>query len=244
MKKVCFLLGLFPVLACAEVCEKVDDALSTSYQKMQKFGSYGGNYDDQVLEKVTQQFQSALELLASPDVFDCAFPKSQDSHLKVLRSPDKKLLAFSWDWQTGGTMHFEHHLILHKKSDGSVGKYESDSRLRKLLQAELNGKIYYWIVEKWVGDGRNHSQRGTLYQIKNDKFEPAELIKTSKIRSDIGFSYDPHTAKTYPEFEYDDKHKTFHFPLVIQKEALGSGTINDKYIQYRFDGNYFVREKN
>jgi len=45
-------------------------------------------------------------------------------------------------------------------------------------------------------------------------------------------------------FFYDETSKKLRFPVVIEKDASNSGTPTNKWIQYRFNGQYFVREKN
>lgn len=79
--------------------------------------------------------------------------------------------------------------------------------------------------------------------------EAAKLIKTSKLTNSITFTFDP--LETDPnrsvevDFFYDEKTKTLTFPLISLAGPLyGSGTVTDKWIEYRFNGQYFIREKN
>lgn len=98
-----------------------------------------------------------------------------------------------------------------------------------------------------IGDGRNHMLTAELYQILDQGLQPAKLIKTSKLTNEISFVYDPSTVRERQEqvnFFYDEKRKTLRFPVVIEKDASNSGTPTNKWIQYRFNGQYFVREKN
>lgn len=254
MKTFWFLfIGLFSLPTWANNCEQVDNQLSQHYSRMQSSGSYTTKaYIEGMLEQETEAFKKALAFLKDSASWQCNFEKAQNEGVAIHTSADKQLRAFSWDWQTGGTMHEFAYLLQYRLPNGKTETLLVDNydRVIAVQQATLNQKTYYWVMSHFTGDGRNHGLGANLYQITEKGVVPAKMIKTSTLTNAISFAYDPIEASENRKvnrvaFIYDDNAKTLRFPVIGKENAqYGSGAPTGKWIEYRFNGQYFIREKN
>lgn len=249
MKPLFLLIAVLSLPTWAQNCAQIDEKLTIHYQKMQNAGSYSDHFDDEVLERETKLFTETLQFLKVPESWQCDFSKVQEAGVRVEMSEDKQLRIFSWDWQTGGTMHDFGSMWQYRQLKGKTKTkfQESSNWVESVHQTSLNQQTYYWVMGRSIGDNHNHMLTVELYQILDQGLQPAKLIKTSKFTNEISFVYDPSTVREQQEqvnFFYDEKSEKLRFPVVIEKDASSSGTPTNKWIQYRFNGQYFVREKN
>lgn len=251
MKKTLFLLlSFFSVAALAQTCEQVDNELYKGLREMDRFSQFGEEPDEDKLAASTQKFMSELKnYLLETDSLSCDFNRSAPDELLVISSADKKVLAFSWDNQTGGTMRDYDAIIQFIDKSGKLSLKELDGidYIENIFTTELNNQTYYWLISYSISDSQTRGSGATLYQINERGFVPVDLIKTKKLTSQIGFSYsllDGEHVHSNRYFRYDNQTKTLSFPVVIATDENLIGKVTDKRIEYRFDGQYFVRVKN
>lgn len=256
MKKTLFLiLSLFSVGTLAKTCEQADNEIHHSLREIYRFGTFGENSDEYQRELATKKLVSTLKnYLSQTDSLSCDFSKStQNDELLIISSADKKIRAFSWDNQSGGTMR-DHDVII--QSVNKLGKLTLDERdgidyIKDIFTTKLNDQPYYWLINYSIVESQNHGISAELYTINEQGLILVKLIKTKKLTGVLGFTYSPLSEDpALPDgeparyFRYDDQTKTLSFPVVIETNDYPYGKITDKRIQYRFDGQYFVRIKN
>lgn len=249
MNKILILLtALFSPLALAQSCQEQDQKIAQAYTDMMKFGSYGTS-EWEKFEPAYERFYERLpNYLAQTDSVLCDFAQTKQAGVKVLQSDDQKIRTFSWDQETGGTMHEFDSLWQYQDQKGNWKLKRGEGKnIILIFTANLNDKTYYWLVEYGIAFGRLHGTSATLYQI-NDELEPAKLIKTSTLTHQIGYSFDPSSEydvdfeKRNNDILYDDKSKVLSFPVIIQTKEYEYGKVTKKRIRYQFNGEYFVRQ--
>lgn len=249
MNKILILLtALFSPLALAQSCQEQDQKIAQAYTDMVKFGSYGTSEWDKFEPAYERFYEFLPNYLAQPDSVLCNFAQTKQAGVKIRQSDDKKIRTFSWDQETGGTLHEFDSLWQYQDQKGNWKLTEGEGQnIIQVFTANLNDKTYYWLVEYGIAFGRLHGTSATLYQIK-DELEPAKLIKTSTLTHQIGYSFDPSSEydlafeKRNNHIRYDEKNKVLSFPVIIQTKEYEYGKVTKKRIRYQFNGEYFVRQ--
>jgi len=117
----------------------------------------------------------------------------------------------------------------------------------KIHTIQLNNKIFY-LVDFALVDGipmRDLSNGNylRLYTIENGELKPQKLFNTTKkLLDEISFMFngvemynDDETSDfDWNLIKYDEKSKTIFIPLIE------GATLTDKYLQYKWDGEYFT----
>ncbi|TCP95056.1 hypothetical protein EDC44_1116 [Cricetibacter osteomyelitidis] len=259
MKKFFLVLtALFSANLYAQNCEQIDIRLADSYGNMKKYGSYG-KYEERDYDKLEiaiKQFTDTLSAyLKTPESMQCEFIKTGEAGVYILRSDDNKLRTFSWDEQSGGSMHDASAIYQYIDNQNNVvittehaNGFEIGPLTYQLSTIKLLDKIYYLAVDLSIGDGRNHMISAIFYQITNNGLEYANIIQTSKLTNEINVAFDPtliNNDVSYPDFTYDEQTQTLSFPVIMPSEdGYGSGKPTNEKIQYKFNGQHFVRIKN
>lgn len=255
MKKALFLiLALFSFSVSAQSCEQADNDLSKAYSDMFRYGTYSGGYDDEKLTAATETFNTVLKAYWSQlDSMQCTFTKlTANDEITLLASTDNKVRALSWNTNNSGSMIDYDNAVQYLDKTGKLNldvTIDGISLIKNIFTTTLNNETYYWFITYSIADGSTHGAGATLYQINEQGLVPANLIKTKKLTNNIGFIFSP-LAEDRPEeesnrdFRYDEQSKTLSFPVVIKTDEYPNGKVTDKRIQYRFDGQYFVRIKN
>src|ERR1044071_7689088 len=90
-------------------------------------GTYTGEYDETKNDKANDALkQTLLRNGNRREILGYAFPKLRDE-MFIATSPDGKLRIYSWDLQTGGTMHDYFSVFQYQGKSGSTyAKAESD----------------------------------------------------------------------------------------------------------------------
>lgn len=217
---------------------------------MVEFGSYGTSEWDKFEPAYKRFYDLLLTYLAQPDSVLCDFVQTKQAGVQIRQSDDRKIRTFSWDQETGGTLHEFDSLWQYQAQKGNWKITEGEGKnIIQVFTANLNGKTYNWLVEYGIAFGRLHGTSATLYQI-NDELEPARLIKTSTLTHQISYSFDPSSEydvdfeKRNNDILYDDKSKVLSFPVIIQTKEYEYGKVTKKRIRYQFNGEYFVRQTN
>src|SRR3954451_3919742 len=89
----------------AQTLVNIEKELLGHLDKLDKASNYGGSADYDILDKENRALLDSLVKYGSrSDVLRYSFPKLKEK-LFITTSGDGKLRAYSWDAQTGGTMH-------------------------------------------------------------------------------------------------------------------------------------------
>ena len=220
-----------------------------------KFGNYGGEYDE---NKIDSENRALRELLIKSgkraDVLRYGFPKLK-GEMRISTSPDGRLRIYSWDEQTGGTMHDHDSVFQYRGSSGKVLTWGSANEaedigafFHDIFQLSTNNGPVYLAVSTFVGSTSLGSQSIEVMRIVGDKLDRnVKLIRTSKgLTNSIYFEYDFFSVVDRPErpvklFTFDKANRSFSFPVVIEDEQTPQGRVTNKLITYRFNGSYFVK---
>jgi len=234
----------------------VEDDLAKSFKKI--------NYWDQQRYKDTtdvwtDSLQSANDAFGKKlKYFTSKFPETINSlhnleplGVKVITSNDGLFRIYSWDTETGGTMHFFDNVFQYKsgnktnsilnapKSEGDIGVY-----YRNVYTFNYNGKNYYLCVFTFIESSRYYGEGIRVYSIEKDRLnENVKLIKTNTgLHERLSYEYDFGSIidwKVRPEIYFDAASKTINLPLI-----KSNGEVTHRYITYKFTGQYFERVKN
>ena len=224
---------------------------------MAESGTYSGNYDDAKLGPATESLKQRLMRYATrADVLKYDFPKLKEE-MSIATSKDGKFRVYSWDLQTGGTMH-EHDLVI--QYVGKSGKTLAWSTTEDAEYAELGGFFtdvfqvatpkgaIYLPVSTIIASSALNGQSINAVRIVGDDLDlKANVIKTaSGPTNSISFAYDFFTVVDSPErpvrlFRFNEARKEFAFPVVIEDEKTPQGRVTNKFITYRFNGTHFVK---
>lgn len=253
-------------------CDKVDKKIARALK--QSFETSGYNYANNSTtdyDKTETANQSVASILTTytqqADSMACQFTHSVKEGLLFATSDDKRFRAYTWDENTGGTMHFYSALVQYIDDDGnSHGLYEASwlnedeestnqvaGRLYDLATIHAAKQTYgspiYVLASHAIGSNIDRAITIKLFQINNDSLNNPNLIKTrTRYTDEISFSYD--ASSLYVNkinrqlFEFNSSDNSFSFPVVLASDKFYSGEVTKKRIVYRFDGQYFKRVKN
>jgi hypothetical protein len=219
-----------------------------------KFGNYSGNFDDKVYEENKQFKAKLLSYGRRADVLRYAFPKLKEK-MQVTTSRDGNLRIYSWDQETGGTMHDHDSVFQYRSKSGKVLTWadaeEEESGggfYHEIFQLDTSGGTVYLGVSTFIGSTSYAGQSIKVFKISGDRLDrDVKLIRTgSGLQNSISFAYDFFTVVDRPErpvrlFTFDAARKTFQFPVVIEDEKTPQGRVTNKFIRYRFNGSYFEK---
>ena len=223
--------------------------------QINKYGTYGGAYESQKVEKGNSDLKKSLVSYAKrADILTYRFRKLIGK-MYVATSRDGRLRIYSWDTNTGGTMHDFENVYQYRGKSGKVYSWtrkdepqDSGSFFTEIFQADVASRPIYLGVSTWIGSTSMGGQTISAYKIDGDKLDTAaKVIKTrSGVTNSVGFSYDFFTVVDHRErpvrlFYFDESKKSFRFPVVIEDKRTPQGRVTNKYITYRFDGKYFVK---
>lgn len=224
-------------------------------QTISKTGNYGGSYDETKLYAANRQLRAALLKHGKlPATIKYTFPKLKND-MYVATSKDGKLRIYSWDMQTGGTMHdyaavFQFvgrtgkvYAISEADEDESAGSFYTE-----IFQVASKTGPIYLATSTFIGSSSNHGQSIDAMRIDGEQLDrTANVIRTgSGMKSSVSFGYDFFTVVDRKErpiklFFFDEAKREFRFPIVIEDEKTPQGRVTKKFITYRFNGQYFAR---
>jgi hypothetical protein len=103
----------------AQTLPVIERELIGRLDNISKFGTYGGNFDDKVYAE-NKAFKTALLTYGRrSDVMRYLFPKLKEK-MQITTSRDGKLRIYSWDQETGGTMHDHDSVFQYRGTSGKV----------------------------------------------------------------------------------------------------------------------------
>jgi hypothetical protein len=179
-----------------------------------------------------------------------------DKLMHIVTSDDGRFRIYSWDTEDGGTMHNFSRVYQYQAADGKVysktdeGKEEGDpgSFVYDIYTVEAGKGAVYIVCSTFIGSTQDHSQSADLYKIEGNKLNnQVRLIKTrSGLTDTLNFGYNFFSVVDRGErpirlISFDKKTKTLKIPVVIEDKEFRNGRVTNRFINYRFDGTYFVK---
>lgn len=255
-----FLLLLVTGITCAgQSLKDVEKLLLKHFQKIEKASTYVGNSDYEVLSKENYALrQSLIKYGTRSDVLMYSFP-SLTKKMFITTSKDGNFRAYSWDTETGGTMHDYITVYQYKGRSGKVmtwgtpysddiSDYGAGAFVHDIFQTKSAANTIYLVVSTFIGSTSLNGQVISAFAVKGDKLNTkAKVIRTkSGLTNSVSFEYDFFSVVDRAErpvklFAFDEKEKSFRFPVVIQDQTAPQGRVTDKFIMYKFNGKYFVK---
>lgn len=232
--------------------------LGTSYRRIWEL--YRGDYDSLMDENIRLKDYLVTTLPKVPESLTTYFPRNHFAGaMDVTTSPDNKFREWSWSTMMGGTMPviwrvFQYQTLKDIRVNCPVffnteGSPEGEEGFPNYSFDTIfsivgkNGITYYMPVEGWKGDSRNAGRTLKTFIIRDTVLEfGIKLFKTKTgLVSEIPLSYygedGPLTWEYVQErsFKFKNNGRTLLVPLLTTEEGK---TL--RYLQYDFDGEYFV----
>jgi hypothetical protein len=197
----------------------------------------------QRLKKYTAEYPVTIDEKFSALVYD---------HLAIATSPDGVFRIYSWDTSLGGSKHAYINVYQYKAGDKTlsaikqVDSSEEDHptySFSNLYTFKVNDKTYYLGVYNGIYSARGAGQGLQVFTIESGKLiDNVRLVKNnSGLHSQLYYDYNPASTailKVKPSIYFDDASSTIFVPLVNL-----DGKVTEKYITYKFTGQYFERVK-
>lgn len=241
--------------AFAQAPATVEREIIRHLDAITKYGSYGDSYDDAKLSKHNELLKNTLIRNGQrSEILHYAFPKL-DGKMFVATSADGKLRVYSWDLETGGTMHdFESvyqyrgrsgkvHTWTEKRDDESAGTF-----CTQIFEVPSANGTVYLTNSTFIGSTSLAGQSINAVRIDGEKLNTTtKLIRTgSGLQNSVSFGYDFFSVVDHPERPvklvfFNAAKKEFRFPVVIEDDKTPQGRVTNKFITYRFNGKYFVK---
>lgn len=236
----------------------IERELIRHLDNISKYGNYADSRDEAKLERENDALERKLIRYGKrAAVLQYAFSKLKGK-MFVSTSKDGKFRTYSWDRESGGTMHDHATVFQFRGKSGRVYTWTAPGS-----SEEEFGGFYHQIFQTDTPSGRVYLANSTfmastslsgqqlgLFRIIGEKLDPnVRLIRTgSGLRNSVGFQYDFFSVVDRAErpiqlFTYDEKRKAFSFPIVIEDSKTPQGRVTDKMITYSFNGKYFVKER-
>lgn len=187
-------------------------------------------------------------VLSDPKLIQTSLPKSKEAGLTKLVSDDGKVCFYSWDSQTGGTMHFFNDFVQWKAPDGvhwldlnPPPKEEGDLATGYFFHdlhtvVTGDGKAVYMPTYRAIYSNPNHNDGITAYTILGSKLVETPFFKTkTKLLKSIDV---PATEVEWNDnglIKFKDHNKTLLIPITVK-----DGGATGRFLTYRFDGHNFV----
>lgn len=246
---------VFSICAFGQSIAQIEKELIAAVKEIQKYGTYGGGYDDEKLSAAQNAFREKL-LKYTKNAATLKYKFAALGELiYIATSDDGKFRIYSWDMEDGGTMHDFANLYQYTGADGKVYSKQDDVSeedyggfVTDIFTLDTKkGKVYI-TCSTAIGSTKINAQSADLYKIDGDRLEPdVKLFKTSSgLTSTLSFGYDFFSVVDRRErpvrlISFDKKTKTLRIPVVIEDKEFPDGRVTNRNITYRFDGTYFVK---
>jgi hypothetical protein len=241
--------------ALSQTPRSLENTLLRGLAVIDRWSNYGATPDYEKLEPANEAFKKELLRSARIDAtLSYPFTKLKEK-MYVVTSRDGKLRIYSWDRQTGGTMHDFDSVYQYRGKSGKVYSWSSSGEedsggvfYHDIFQVDSRQGAIYLPVSTFIGSSSLAGQTISAVKIEDEKLDTnAKVIRTaSGLSNSISFGYDFFTVVDRPErpirlFKFDPIGRAFMFPIVVEDEKTPQGRVTNKLIRYRFDGTYFVK---
>lgn len=252
MKKFIFIIlislcGNTLVSAQENTLAKSEKELVEIYEKAAAF--HYGDFDS--LDYYSKLFSSKLETLISsdPKTLQYTFSKLTEEHVCFVKtSKDGLFRIYSWDTQSGGTMHF--FQVLYQYKTGKIVKtkrYYSDDEgdpawfCSEIFTLKTKKERYYLAITNSIYSTKDAAQGIKAFELTDKGINDSiPLMKTPEgLKNSLDLAFDffsvlDNSERPAAVIIYDTKKKTISVSETNEKQAITAGrTI------YLFNGNYF-----
>lgn len=259
LKNLGFIVGLLgaTVTVSAQTNASIEQSVLTHLDKLEKAAYRSGTGDFDVLEKENRSLKNEfLSYGKKASTIKYDFPLLAKK-MFVVTSKDRRFRVYSWDNQQGGSGRINENVFQYVDAAGKSHTWSPNSD----GEGVVCSGFYHQIFQADTPSGRVYLANSTapcsnalamqdlsIFRIEGKKLSDVKLIRTkSGLTNSIHFEYDFFSVVDYPErpiklFFFDEKKKSFRFPVVVEdKNFLNGGRVTDKFITYEFNGKYFVK---
>jgi hypothetical protein len=205
-----------------------------------------------VISNANEAFGKKLVDYANKYPLTISYPFSslKQARLDISTSSDGMFRIYSWDTETGGTMHFFESVFQYKVGTKTIAvldapESEGDNRpnYNKLYVFKADSKTYYLAAYSTIASAKDAGNGIQAFSVENGKLnQDVKIIKTrSGMHSSLGCGYNFFyvvNEKARPSVYFDAATKSIYVPLVD-----GNGKVTSKFITYKFTGKYFEKIK-
>ncbi len=232
MKFIVLILFVFAFSAFAQSNAKIEQELVGAINDVKKYSNYGDNFDSDKLSEANDVFEEKLlKYTKIPATLQYKFSELGKLMFNAT-SDDGKFRIYSWDTESGGTMHDFSRVYQYQGADGKVYSKTDEvteeegggvgSFVTDIFTVDSKtGKIYV-VCATFIASTKDISQSANLYKITGNKLvDKVKLIKTkSGLTDSLSFGYDFFSVVDRPErplrlILYDKKTKQLKIPVVI-----------------------------
>lgn len=227
----------------------LDQDLHKHYMKIVAFREDTSLNSWDSLENENKIFRSKMKFYTSmyPFTLNYNFDSLRSDNIVIVTSDDRLFRIYSWDNMLGGSMRFFENLIQFKSNDNVHSKlyYDTTNLLEgeyipyyfKIFTLNSEDKIYYLAINCGIYSGRDASESIKIFTIENNRLnDTVKLIKTtSGFSNKIEVSYNRH-VEPQNLINYNSLSQTIYIPIVLEE-----GIVSDKFIAYKFNGQYFEK---
>ena len=247
------------ISVAAQTNKAIEAELLRHLSNVEKWSGNGGTRNDSALEKENRLLKQAfLKYGNRGSTLKYDF-KALDGKMFIATSKDGKFRIYSWDTETGGTMHLFENMFQYKGYSGRVysrifaqsGEFAARGFFTQIFQVDTTGGRVYMANSTFILSNALAHQTLELYGIDGEKLNTnVRIIQTKTgLHGSIGFDYDFFSVVDHPErpiklISYDEATRSFRFPVVLDdKEFTNGGRVTNRFITYKFNGKYFVKAK-
>lgn len=253
MFSICF-LSLF-LFAHARDMPAIEHDLLAKYQRIDYWAadtSADPAARADSLEKANTDFQKALVLVSNqyPGSLHYDFKSLKKAGLFIATSSDGRFRIYSWDTETGGSMHFFLNVYQwsgnqHVQAKAVDADAANPGDPGVFCTPIYTMGAYYLVVNNAILSGKDVAESIQAFTIDKEKLnDSVHLFKTQTgLKNQIGFDYDFFSVVDHPErplilTRYDSSTKTVYIPVVLPK-----GKVTNRWITYRWTGQYFEKAR-
>ncbi len=199
-----------------------------------------------------EKLQNYSERYPSTITFPFALLKKE--YLNICSSTDGLFRIYSWDTEGGGTEREFQNVIQYKYGkemrsiwvrDTAVGRQDKYvPYYTNIYTFKVANKTYYLGIYEGIYCTACRGQGLQIFTIENGKLnDDVKIIKTQTgLHSQLYYEYNLfYVLHRKPEqlLHFDVASKTIYVPIVVEKEK-----VTNRYIKYKFTGQYFEKVKN
>lgn len=186
-------------------------------------------------------------------VLNYSFPELK-KHLRITNSTDGKFRAYSWNTNSGGSMVFFETVYQFVGIDGSVNtdfyreklNLDPGGNVVEIIPFKNSQETFYILISTGIASNVQEWQYVMIYRIDGSGLNHnTQIIKTrSGITNTIELGYDRRTLnpnRWHQIIKFNPRTKTIRFPIVVEDPRFIGGRITDRFMKYRFNGEFFVR---
>ncbi len=263
---ITFILLVLAFSAFGQTNAEIEQELVGHIKNIQKWSNYGSEFNEELLAKENELFKKKLlDYTKNASTLNYQFSELKKYLSGLTKSEDRKLRIYSWDTEVGGTLHFFDNVFQFQGNDGKVYSKSNiweeadagstgDNRDAGAFVTDIfdidtkNGKVYLANFTSVLSTALGYESINLFGIEGNSLNDKIKLIKTkSGLTNSLGFEYNFGSVMDTKEpinlIFYDKETKTIKIPVVIKDKEFRDGRVTDKFINYKFDGTYFLKQK-